>query len=108
MLLRAGRAVLVVWIFRAGHLDISLGGVDAIVLIELDNGYRLEHGTCNSSRSALSWPTDHSARPVPLGMAMGADSARDDDTEEQCGDDTRYAVENDHRCDIMSIINPYG
>jgi hypothetical protein len=41
-------------------------------------------------------------------MAMGADSARDDDTEEQCGDDTRYAVENDHRCDIMSVIDPYG
>lgn len=88
----------------AGHLDVPLGGVHAIILVELDNGYRLEHGTCNSSRSTLPRPTDHSSRTVPLRVAMGTDSARDDDTQEQCGDDTRYAVEDDHGCDIMSVI----
>ena len=35
---------------------------------------------------------------------MGTDSARNDDTQEQCGDDARYAIEDDHGCDIMSVI----
>lgn len=69
-----------------------LGSVHSIVLVEFHDGYRFKHGTCYASRSTLSWPTDGSARTVPFRMAMGTDSARDDNAQEQSGDDTRYAV----------------
>lgn len=88
-----------VGIIRVGHLDVPLGGVDAVgVVAKLDDRDSVEHGLRYTSCSTLPWPASDPARSISLGMTVSSNGSGDDDAQEKGCDDTRDAVQDNHRC----------
>lgn len=97
--IRRMRRMLAGGILGIGHFNVPLGGIDAVGIAEFDDGDGVEHGLRYTSCSTLPWPASDSAGPVPLGMTVSTDGAGDNDAQEEGRDDTRDAVQDNHRCE---------
>lgn len=106
-ILRAGRRLLAGLGFRShGHLDVPLGGIDAIgiiIIAKFDDWYCIEHCSCYTSCSTLPWSARHSPRSIPFGMTVSADGTCNDNTQKEGRDNPGDTVENDHRLGGISV-----